>query len=225
MRLRHQFALVALIMVASNVGFVTPTHAARKIEWQHLLPNLAPLKSPLDKLTEDQRFDIETIQWARSLTDEDKRLMDNKEAIKDAEAYEREFEKAGLDVNALIANYKSWMQIVRKRQKIVNRKLAGQSIRLAGYLLPLEFSDKGVTDFLLVPYVGACVHVPPPPANQIVFVRLAKKFRINELFTPVWVSGKLQTQAASKSLSFVDGTTDVAVGYHIDGGSAKVIQE
>ena len=207
------------------VGFVADARAATQIEWEHLLPKLPPLKDPLAALDQEQRFDIETIGWARELTKKQKLLVENQQGIKDAKMFEREFRKAGLDVDQLLTKYRAWLLAVKKRQKIVNPKLDGQSIRMAGYLLPLEFSDSGVTDFLLVPYVGACIHVPPPPPNQIVFVRLAKKFRVDDLFTAVWVSGKLKTKASSKALTLIDGTADVSVGYHIDGGRAEIYRE
>lgn len=49
--------------------------------------------------------------------------------------------------------------------------LDGESIRIAGYLVPLEYNEKKlISEFLLVPYYGACIHTPPPPANQIIHV-------------------------------------------------------
>ena len=103
--------------------------------------------------------------------------------------------------------------------------LDGQDIKLSGYLLPLRFSESGETDFLLVPYVGACIHTPPPPPNQIVFVRLAEKFMVQDLFIPVSISGKMQAKASDKSLDFVDGQRDVAIGYQIDGAEVEVYEE
>ncbi|MGI9409942.1 MAG: DUF3299 domain-containing protein [Hyphomicrobiaceae bacterium] len=225
MRLLKVFASLAAVLAISLVGHVTPANAARQIEWQSLLPKLQPLKDPLANLTQEQRFDIETIQWARGLTKKQKLLVENQQGVEDAKKFEREFLQAGLDVEKLLARYRSWMAEVAKRQKLINTDLNGESVRMAGYLLPLEFSDEGVTDFLLVPYVGACIHVPPPPANQIVFVRLTKKFKVDDLFTAVWVSGNLKTKATSKALTLIDGTADVAVGYHIDGASAEIYRE
>ena len=57
-----------------------------------------------------------------------------------------------------------------------------------------------VKSFLLVPYVGACIHVPPPPANQIVFVQLKHGFKSPELFAPVWVTGRISTGMNKTSL-------------------------
>ena len=52
-----------------------------------------------------------------------------------------------------------------------------------------------VSEFLLVPYFGACIHVPPPPANQIVYVTTETSFPTTKVFKPVWVTGVIRTQA------------------------------
>ena len=72
-------------------------------------------------------------------------------------------------------------------------ELDGHVIKLPGYVLPLDFEGTLVKSFLLVPYVGACIHVPPPPPNQIVFVQLKQGFKSNELYAPVWVTGRIST--------------------------------
>ncbi len=72
--------------------------------------------------------------------------------------------------------------------------LDGQVLRLAGFVLALQFEDRVLTDFLLVPYVGACSHVPPPPANQIVFVSGARGMDVSDgQFSPVRVTGLIET--------------------------------
>lgn len=216
---------IALVIAATAIGVATFANAAREIEWKHLLPSLPPLKDPLANLTQDQRFDIETIDWARKLKPEDMKLVENQQGIEDAKTYEQQFAKVGINVDKLLVKYKDWLKAVAKRQKRVNDKLDGKTIRMAGYLLPLEFSDQGVHDFLLVPYVGACIHVPPPPPNQIVFVRLTKKFRVTDLYTAVWINGTLKTQASSKRLTLVDGSADISIGYHINAGTAEIYRE
>lgn len=225
--MRHLLSqtVIALALMVTAVGVSTNALATREIEWKQLRPKLPPLKDPLANFTQDQRFDVETIDWARKLKPADKGLVENQQGIEDAKVYERQFAKAGYNVDELLKKYRGWIKAVAKRQERVNQKLNGTTIRMAGYLLPLEFSDQGVTDFLLVPYVGACIHVPPPPPNQIIFVRLAKKFRIADLFTAVWLEGKLQTRASSKKLTFVDGSADISIGYHINGGKAEIYRE
>lgn len=68
----------------------------------------------------------------------------------------------------------------------------GQRIRIAGFAVPLERNRDQVTEFLLVPYFGACIHSPPPPANQIIHVFLAKPGRKMQTFDALWVSGVLE---------------------------------
>ena len=219
--------LCAIVMLALHLPLigVTELSAAQQIKWQHLLPKLPPLKDPYAVLTDDQRFDIETIEWARSLSQADRQNADNQQALNDAKQYEASFKRQGLDVAELLAQQERHLKAVAKRQKIVNADLNNKVVRLAGYLLPLEFSDQGVRDFLLVPYLGACIHVPPPPPNQIVLVQLAEKFRVADLFTPAWVVGRIKTKALSRALTFVDGTSDIPIGYHIEGGSAEVYRD
>ncbi|CAN0411045.1 unnamed protein product [Discosporangium mesarthrocarpum] len=87
-------------------------------------------------------------------------------------------------------------------------ELDGKRVRLSGYIVPLEFSDGGVKTFLLVPYVGACIHVPPPPKNQIVMVTSASPIKARGLFAAVTVTG---------TLSIADARTEVAeTGYRLN---------
>ena len=84
----------------------------------------------------------------------------------------------------------------------VNAKLDGLTIRLPGFVVPLGVDKEyRVSEFLLVPYFGACVHVPPPPPNQIVYVKMAEPMRLQSMYEPLWVVGKLSTQRVSSQLA------------------------
>jgi hypothetical protein len=74
--------------------------------------------------------------------------------------------------------------------------LDGKRVRIAGFVVTLERSEKGVTELLLVPYYGACIHTPPPPANQIVHVLPGVPVPPEKAMFPVWVTGTLHTVAA-----------------------------
>lgn len=88
--------------------------------------------------------------------------------------------------------------------------LDGQQVRLPGYIVPLEVGEDGrTTDFLLVPYYGACIHVPPPPSNQIVHVVTEAGVKVDELYQPYWVEGKLQVKPTSSELA--------EAGYQLEG--------
>lgn len=74
----------------------------------------------------------------------------------------------------------------------VEAGLLGRTIRMPGYILPLEYQMSGtVQEFLLVPYFGACIHMPPPPPNQIVYVTSDEPVTIEQMWDPVWVIGEL----------------------------------
>ena len=75
----------------------------------------------------------------------------------------------------------------------VVKSLDGRKVRLPGLIIPLEGDGKRVSEFLLVPYFGACIHVPPPPSNQIVYVTDdSKKAEVREVYDAVWVTGTLR---------------------------------
>lgn len=85
------------------------------------------------------------------------------------------------------------------------KALDGQYVKLPGYVVPLESDEGGVlSEFLLVPYFGACIHVPPPPPNQIVYVKLAKPFMLRSMADPYWVTGKINTKAWTSDIADSD---------------------
>ncbi|MGJ8617304.1 MAG: DUF3299 domain-containing protein [Sulfitobacter sp.] len=77
----------------------------------------------------------------------------------------------------------------------------GEIVRLPGFIVPIDYSGTGVTAFILVPFVGACVHVPPPPANQLVFVTTRKPYESAGLFEAVNVIGMFGTASTSTQLA------------------------
>ena len=80
--------------------------------------------------------------------------------------------------------------------------LDGQMVKLPGYIVPLDVTDEGrVTEFLLVPYFGACIHVPPPPSNQIVHVRAELGVLLDALYQPFWIEGPLKVEQTSSELA------------------------
>ena len=80
--------------------------------------------------------------------------------------------------------------------------LDGVAVRLPGYIVPLQVNEDGrTTEFLLVPYFGACIHVPPPPSNQIVHVTSKVGVKVEELYHPYWIEGAMQVKSTSSELA------------------------
>ncbi|WP_342077242.1 DUF3299 domain-containing protein [Yoonia sp. SS1-5] len=94
----------------------------------------------------------------------------------------------------------TWNPIYDANAVKLNDALNGAYIRMPGFIIPFEVSAKGVTEFMLVPYMGACIHVPPPPANQLVMVTAAQPWPGDQLWDAVWVTGRMQTQLQSTDL-------------------------
>jgi uncharacterized protein len=79
--------------------------------------------------------------------------------------------------------------------------LNGAQIRLPGFIVPLEGDEVGtVTEFFLVPYFGACIHTPPPPPNQIVYVTVDRPYRLEAMWEPVWIEGAMRAEQTSTDL-------------------------
>jgi len=98
------------------------------------------------------------------------------------------------------------IEIMEKLQKAyqsapVLGKLDGMPVRLGGYIAPLEITPEGVTEFLLVPYFGACIHTPPPPSNQIIYVKTEIPIAESLLEDAIWVSGRLSIDSADTDLA------------------------
>lgn len=70
--------------------------------------------------------------------------------------------------------------------------LDGKVIRIPGFMVPLDDNQSEVTEFLLVPTAGACIHVPPPPPNQMIYVRMQADAHTKVSWGPIWLEGKLK---------------------------------
>jgi hypothetical protein len=84
----------------------------------------------------------------------------------------------------------------------------GQHIRIAGFVVPMDGEGSELREFLLVPYFGACIHVPPPPANQVIHVTAKKPIKGVHMMDALWVNGTLHDA--------ISGTAMGASGYRMD---------
>ncbi|SFB77096.1 DUF3299 domain-containing protein [Tropicimonas isoalkanivorans] len=110
----------------------------------------------------------------------------------------------------------TWNPIFDENATKLNTGLEGETVKLPGYIIPLDVGADGVTSFVLVPYVGACIHVPPPPPNQLVFVTTQVPWPSDALWDAVWVSGRISTGLQS---------TEVAeIGYQIAAEKIELYQ-
>ncbi|MGF1697400.1 DUF3299 domain-containing protein [Vibrio kyushuensis] len=92
----------------------------------------------------------------------------------------------------------------------VRPELNNSKVKIPGFVIPLEGDANKVTEFLLVPYFGACIHVPPPPPNQIIYVKFPEGAPVQQLWDVIYVTGTLKTETISHELAetayFLEGT-------------------
>lgn len=84
----------------------------------------------------------------------------------------------------------------------LNPQVQDQQIELAGYMVPLVFDGRSVSEFLLVPEAGQCIHVPPPPVNQTVLVYTPDNpIEMRHLYQPIQIFGTLSVGQKSFDLA------------------------
>jgi hypothetical protein len=121
----------------------------------------------------------------------------------------------GIDLSALEDGDPRANELLMKMQEVSNNAptnpaMNGVDVKIPGFIVPLEEVKGEVTEFLLVPYFGACIHTPPPPANQILHVVTPKGAKFRAMDT-VWVTGKLQTKRNDSMMG--------VSGYHMSAAS------
>ncbi len=205
---------VLCTVLITNVA-VAAENRFRTLGWEDLVPKSTPLNSVITKLKHDQQLDVVTLVSIRNLKRETS-LSEVSEDAEEAIEIRHRLKKLGLDPDKLMKAFDRMESDVKQREKMTVRSLDGKRIRIPGYALPLEHAGTGVTEMLLVPYVGACIHVPPPPANQTLYVKLAQTYKAKSLFDPVWITGRIKIRATNKSLSLIDGTAGVDTAYTVE---------
>lgn len=92
------------------------------------------------------------------------------------------------------------MMVAMQSAPVVS-EMNGKMIKVPGYVVPIQSDGMTVTEFFLVPYFGACIHVPPPPSNQIIYVRFEPGTHIENLYDAVWVTGTLKTEVVKNDMA------------------------
>ena len=215
---KHSYLVILPLLAGLFFSLGAQANESREIGWDDLVPAEAEFDDPFTQLDEEILYELSIVASVRDRIAageelDEKILMINR-------ARERLLEKKGVDIDGLIAMRD---QVAAERQaklELTNSDLIGQQVRIPGYLLPLEFEGEKVTEFFLVPYVGACIHTPPPPPNQIVHVVTDTPFTTDgDLFTPVWVNGTLRSEKLNANLSYVDGASEVPSSYALKADS------
>jgi hypothetical protein len=218
-------ALASLLFLVGLAGLAlaATTEKVQQITWKNLIPKVEIYNDPFLDLTSEQKLDLVVVSRTRQLqsggvdmTPEQTERLTN--ALK-------RLEQDQIDIDGLLALRGEIAAKRKHAMEAVNETLNEQQVRIAGYVLPLEMDGLKITEFLLVPYVGACIHEPVPPANQIVLVKFAQGIEVNGRFTPVWVQGKMMTQVGTSKLFLIDGSADIPRSYTLEADSIELYRK
>jgi hypothetical protein len=195
----------------------------RTLGWEDLSVKVSAADNPFATLSTEQLIALSDVAGLRARKARGVTLTPEEVAI-EKKALTR-LKQDGVDVDGLLAKRDTIAEKKRAAASTVNAAIDGKMIRIPGYVLPLEFSGTKVTEFLLVPWVGACIHTPPPEPNQIVYVKPDKAFDIRRMFDAVWVTGRIAATGSKRSVEIVDGTADIDVGYSLRASLVEPYQE
>jgi hypothetical protein len=153
-----------------------------------------PVPSIKDELDKLKPTTFETIDWDDLMPEEDLNALMNPPNYFD-QIEDSAFENQTIDQiqSQLTASIDDRYQQALVSKNII-KAMDGRAIRIPGFVVPLEFDEETITEFFLVPYFGACIHSPPPPPNQIIYVHAPNGLELNTLYDPFWISGKLSTK-------------------------------
>ena len=214
---------VALVAAATLVTPAIP-QTARQITWDDLMPPDKPIRDPFAHLAMEVVVKLHGVMALR----ERQKSMGLSDVSPEAEkAVEAEYElrRMGVDAERLIREYREAEAEIERLNRVVVPELDGQFVRMPGYALPLEMNGSAVSELLLVPFVGACIHVPPPPPNQMAFVKLAKPFVVSDVFAPVWITGRMTVKSNVSSVFISDGKAPVESGYLVENATIESYKE
>ncbi len=205
--------ILPLLLVALSTTLTTTARATEptEIAWSDLAPPPpeVEMENPFDALAPEQ---LNSLRLILRLELSQAKKPDS-EGLETARKLRAELTAEGIDVDALFAQRLEIMNQRRIVAERTNTDILDKPVRLPGYVLPLELKDEKVTEFILVATVGACIHTPTPPANQMVYVQYPEGIVIDGRYKPFWITGKLLDQASNRTVLYFDGQADVHISY------------
>ncbi|MDG1484952.1 MAG: DUF3299 domain-containing protein [Porticoccaceae bacterium] len=143
-----------------------------------------------------------TIQWTDLLPQDEVDILSNPpDYLNDIEDGSAEDQLNSPMNNSIVVEMEDRYQqaLVSTR---VKSEMDGRAVRIPGFIVPIEFNgEQTITEFFLVPYFGACLHMPPPPPNQIIYVKSAEGLKLEALYYPFWISGDLKASMVENDMA------------------------
>ena len=211
--------LLICVFVLSSIA---PALAQTTVTWEDLQAQSNHLSNPYEHLTTTQTYRLSGLYQLREWVKVNQPTPDSYES-KELQRLEESFVAEGIDANELLKEADAARAYWAAQSRSTNADIVDRLVLIDGYVLPLgadskesENQETQMHEFLLVPYVGACIHVPAPAANQMVYVKTSKAVRNPGIFSPVQVEGELQASEGSYELFQVDGSRTVDASYKMN---------
>jgi nickel/cobalt transporter (NicO) family protein len=205
--------LLALVSAYPSWGDAS-VQDLQTVTWEDLQPSSSTtIEKAYEQLPEAQLMEFAELVRRQ----DDVKLHNRPEDQAEADRLRESLTRQGVDVDTLRqqvdrARAYQWEQATQ-----TNAAIEDQAVKIMGYLLPIEQNALGqVQRFLLVPFVGACMHVPPPPPNQVIYVEPETPIDDPGLFAKVWLEGTIRQQPSSHVIFRVDGDQQVDVSYALE---------
>lgn len=198
-----------IALFVSIVSFGSLASEPTELDWKDLRPVHAQNQIVLPEINYQQKLTLQKIFTLSQYNDpkSNDELATLKETLK----------SDGLDADELLKLRSEYIADQQRASETVTQDFNGKKVRIPGFLVPVAFSAPLVaTEFLLVPTAGACIHMPPPPANQIVRVSYPEGYKVETVQYPVWVEGVISSQLTTDNVHLVDGDTDLTMGYDMN---------
>ncbi|TDR77197.1 DUF3299 domain-containing protein [Photobacterium lutimaris] len=185
-------------------------HAQLEITWLQLMPEMdSKISNPFSVLTRKQVDDLRVVARISEKPSPTKEQLELKSKLIDSLS---EFD---IDATEILKSREEMIAANVKRATSPTVELDDQFVKIAGFITPLAFTDNKVTEFFLVPSAGSCIHTPPPPPNQIIYVKTNDGFELESIHHPVWVTGQLQIENVNKTVEYSDGVSGVQSLYKL----------
>jgi hypothetical protein len=219
----NALASLPILVGLAGIALAATTEEVQQITWKNLIPHVEVYNDPFLELTSDQKLDLVVVSRIRQLQSGGVDITP--EQLERLNMALKRLENDQIDIDGLLALRGEIAAKRKHAMEAVNENLNEQQVRLAGYVLPLEMDGLKITEFLLVPYVGACIHEPVPPANQIVLVKFAQGIEVKGQFTPVWVQGEMVTGIGTTQLFLIDGSADIPRSYTLEADAVELYKK
>ncbi|MDN2669193.1 DUF3299 domain-containing protein [Vibrio sp. 14N.309.X.WAT.E.F5] len=206
--MQKTLSLVLSVLSLTAVSLPTYSNTAVALEWQDLNSAAQEVTLEMPDLTDQQMRLLQGV-IAMSASKEE-------QVQQQAVEFKETLKEQGINADEVIALRDEYMQTMKASAEAITTEFDGKKVRVPGFIVPLEFSEgMTATEFLLVPVAGACIHMPPPPANQIVKVSFPEGFQVQNVQYPVWVEGDFSSNKVTEEVFLVDGKSNLTMGYEM----------